>query len=138
MAHAGGAPTKLTDELITSAQEYLNECETFASTMLPTIEGLALSLNVNRDTVYAWETDNINQQFSDIIKRLRSAQAQKLIQNSLQGRYNPMIAKLLLSKHGYVEKQEVDTNISGELKTGGMNPELAAEFTQFLKKKTEE
>lgn len=36
---------------------------------------------------------------------------------------------------GYVEKTEVDQNISGELKTGEANPELAKKFSEFLKGK---
>jgi len=81
--------------------------------LLPTIEGLALALNVSKDTLYEWE--KIEPEFSDVLKKLRESQAQKLIQNSLVGRYNPLITKLMLSKHGYIEKKEVDNNINGNV-----------------------
>lgn len=111
--HPGGRPTKLNAAMIEAAKAYLDDTEIVGvHTLLPTIEGLALHLGITRETVYDWETKN--PEFSDIVGKLRSAQAQKLIQNSLVGRYNPTIAKLILSgKHGYVEKSEVDNNHSG-------------------------
>lgn len=151
MAHAGGRPTKLDDEIIRLATDYVERTSNAELDELPTIEGLALELWINRDTIYDWESipelsDNatdeqveqnaIRQQFSDIVKRLRSTQAQKLMQRSLVNKYNPMISKLLLSKHGYVEKSEVDSKVSGELKTGSHDPALAERFGQFLKGET--
>ncbi len=108
-----GRPTKLTDELIAQAKDHVDNFDVSIATLLPTIEGLALELDVSRDTIYEWEKEN--KQFSDIVSNLRSKQAQKLIQNSLQNRYNASIAKLILSgKHGYVEKNESDITSGGE------------------------
>lgn len=130
-----GRPTKLTKEIVEQAQKYLDSTSSVAvQALLPTIEGLALELHISRDTVYEWEkvplaktsnepnaiehnqTIELHQQFSDIVSDLRAAQGQKLIQNSLLGRYNATIAKLILSgKHNYVEKSEVDNNIKGDV-----------------------
>jgi len=108
----GGRPTKLNNELIEDAKKFLTTFDVSVATLLPTIEGLALYLHISRETVYEWEKEN--EEFSDIVKELRSRQAEKLIQNALANRYNASIAKLILSgKHGYVEKTEVDQNISG-------------------------
>ncbi len=105
-----GRPTKLTPEVIVAAWEYLRVTgDISAFQLLPTIEGLAEELDVTRETLYDWE--KVSDDFSDIVKRLRQKQAQKLIQNSLVNKYNPMISKLLLSKHGYVEKTEQDNTI---------------------------
>ena len=105
-------PTKLTEELLTKAREHVNSFDVSAYTLLPTIEGLALELKINRDTIYQWEKEN--DEFSDIVSEIREKQAQKLIQLALAGKYNASIAKLILSgKHGYVEKTEIDNNISG-------------------------
>lgn len=113
MAHAGGRPTKLTKALIQQANAYLDECSNMsAHTLLPTIEGMALHLHISRDTLYEWEKEY--PEFSDILNDLRAYQANKLIQNSLAGRYNSTISKLLLSKHDYVEKSAVEQ--SGEQK----------------------
>ena len=103
-------PTKLTEELITKAREHVNSFDVSAYTLLPTIEGLALELKINRDTIYQWEKEN--DEFSDIVSEIREKQAQKLIQLALAGKYNASIAKLILSgKHGYVEKTESDVKI---------------------------
>jgi len=115
--HPGGRPTKLTDEVIELAREYLNGMDDSTDTQLPTIEGLAIELSISRDTVYDWEKEN--KEFSYIVSELRAKQAQKLIQNALNNKYNASIAKLILSgKHGYVEQSATDITSKGE----GINP----------------
>jgi len=110
MAHAGGRPTKLTEELIEQARQHLLTFDISVGTLLPTIEGLALDLHISRDTLYEWEKEN--KEFSDILEQLRQLQASKLIQNSILNRYNSTIAKMILSgKHGYVEKTEQDVKV---------------------------
>ena len=126
-----GRPTKYNDKILEKAEQYLSECvdtteqvvtgesEKFTSykekikVNLPTIEGLAVYLNIHRDTLYQWEKEHPD--FSDIIERLRGSQIKSLVNNGLSGDYNPTIAKVLLSKHGYSEKQEIQH--SGEIKT---------------------
>lgn len=36
-----------------------------------------------------------------------------MVGKGLKGEYNPTITKLMLSKHGSVEKSEVDSNVKG-------------------------
>lgn len=116
MAHAGGRPTKLTKALIAEGWQYLEDTGTMLpNALLPTVEGLALRLGVSRDTIYEWEANGGNQEFSDIVAKLRALQGEKLIQKSLSGQYNSTIAKLILSgKHGYVEKKETDITTAGK------------------------
>lgn len=126
MKHAGGRPTIYTEELVEEAKLYLEErkdeieeyhktrgeksdtYERLVHVRLPTLEGLALRLKVSRETLYAWEKEH--QEFSDILGDIRAAQAERLINGSLSGEYNPLISKLLLSKHGYIEKQDVTSD----------------------------
>lgn len=113
MAHAGGRPTKLTDELIEQARQHVLTFDISVGTLLPTIEGLALDLHISRETLYQWEKENT--EFSDILEEMRQLQATKLIQNSIVNRYNPTIAKMILSgKHGYVEQTATDITTKGE------------------------
>jgi hypothetical protein len=79
---------------------------------LPTIEGLALHLGINKTTVYEWESKY--PEFSNVLEDLRAKQAKNLVDKGLSGDYNPVIAKLLLMKHGYVEKTETDLTSKGE------------------------
>lgn len=118
MKNPGGRPTKLTQALVDKAEQFVIDRRN-DRTLLPTVEGLALELNISRDTVYAWSegepTEPLAKRFSDIVSNLKSAQAEKLVQYGLTGKYNPTIAKLILSgKHGYVEKQATDVTTNGK------------------------
>jgi hypothetical protein len=103
-------PTKLTEQMIKDGWDYLNELDVSIDTLLPTVEGLAIKLGISRDTVYEWDKEY--PEFSDIVKKLKNDQAQKLIQNALANKYNASIAKLILSgKHGYVEQSELKATV---------------------------
>lgn len=122
-------PTEYTEEIIDQTRDYIEQCvdeeDEFHKTRgeksdgydrlirvrLPTIEGLAVHLKVNRDTIYDWETKY--PEFSDILGELRAIQADRLLNNGLSGNYNPVIAKVLLTKHGYRDSQEV-TGLNGK------------------------
>ena len=73
--------------------------------LLPTIEGLAVHLSVARDTLYEWAKQH--EDFSDILEALMAAQADQLVNNGLVGVYNSTITKLMLTKHGYTDKQDI-------------------------------
>ena len=49
-------------------------------------------------------------EFSAIIEQLQAEQEDRLINNGLSGNYNPTIAKVLLTKHGYREGVDQTTN----------------------------
>lgn len=144
MAHAGGRPTDLNDEIIKIATLFVLERSNISSgSLLPTIEGLALALHITRETIYDWETkgeasdaNDLQKEFSDIVKELRHAQAEKLMQNSLAGRYNPMISKLLLSKHGYVEKSETDITSKGDKVSQPVDATLMSQFLMNVQDNT--
>ena len=121
-----GRPTKYSDLYVKKTKEYVDSCndelvqvvsgesEKFTAfkekvrVNLPTIEGLAIYLKLHKDTIYDWEKKY--KPFSDVINILRAKQVERLINNGLSGDYNPIIAKVLLSKQGYSEKTE--TNIT--------------------------
>lgn len=116
-------PTILNNELKERARLYLEECkdietefhktrgeksdgfERLVKVKLPTIEGLALYLGTSRSILYEWRDSD--KEFSDIIDTLQQKQADMLISNGLSGDYNPTIAKVLLTKHGYREGTEL-------------------------------
>lgn len=112
-----GRPQEYTDEIVEKVQEYLTLCvdtpadkesDIKANVKIPTIEGLAVYLEVSRDTIYDWEKKF--ERFSYILGKLRSEQANRLINNGLAGTYNSTIAKVLLTKHGYREGIDQTTN----------------------------
>lgn len=125
-----GRPTTYDDTIIPKTEEYIKACfdeedefhtnrglksdgyQRLVRVRLPTIEGLAVILDVNKTTIYEWESSH--PEFSNVLSKLRSVQANRLINEGLSGDYNPVIAKLLLMKHGYAEKTETDITSKGD------------------------
>jgi hypothetical protein len=111
---AGGRPVEYNDTYVENTLLYLESCEDTLSengkliVKLPSIEGLADYLDIHKDTIYDWETKY--EKFSDVIAKLRNRQATKLLNNGLSNTYNPTIAKVLLTKHGYREGIDQTTN----------------------------
>ncbi|WP_337241752.1 DNA-packaging protein [Proteus faecis] len=105
-----GCPSKLTNELIAKAKEYLyGGYESFGD-VVPSVAGLSCYLAIARSTTYEYaKQDSVQgREFSDIVEGILSLQENKLINGGLKGDFNASIAKLMLAKHGYSEKQEVD------------------------------
>lgn len=111
---AGGRPTDYTPEIVEKAKKYLKWCvdevisENRVKVNIPSIEWLSVDIGVNRDTIYQWENEEGKEEFSDIIMKIRAEQANRLLNNGLSWTYNPTIAKLMLTKHWYSDKQETE------------------------------
>lgn len=112
-----GRPTSYNEEILEQARQYVESCNDVQEDKengiakqvnLPSIEGLAYRIKIHKDTIYEWE--KIHQNFSDVISDLRAKQAERLLNNGLAGTYNPTIAKVLLTKHGYREGIDQTTN----------------------------
>ncbi len=118
---AGGRPSKYNDETLSTATDYIVNFADYDD-VIPSVAGLACALEVCRDTIYDWASQEGKAEFSDIVKRLSTYQERKLLNGGLNGTLNPMISKLILSKHGYAEKSEVDNKSSD----GSMTPKAYA------------
>ena len=126
--HPGGRPTKYKGEAtIKKAREYIKNCvdemeeivisrnnktgktafERRLKVKLPKGEGLALHLDITRETMYQWAKEY--PQFSDILDQINKIQADRVINEALAGNYNATIAKLLLGKHGYKDESDITT-----------------------------
>lgn len=128
MIMSAGRPTIYSEDILNRTREYIDKCEDEMRTIvagesdkfttykekltvnLPTIDGLAVHLGIHKDTIYEWE--KIHGEFSDLINILRGKQAKELINKGLSGDYNPIIAKLLLMKHGYKDSVEVEAKVT--------------------------
>ena len=112
-------PTLYNEQILEYTKQYIDTCEdTFdpeskkVKVNIPTIEGLAYHLGINKDTIYSWRKEK--PEFSELISNLLAKQAKYLVNKGLSGEYNPTIAKVLLTKHGYTEKTETDITSGGE------------------------
>lgn len=124
-----GRPTLYGPEILERAEGYLqyaqDEWETFErpqikdgavidsldvrkKVKLPSIEGLAVYLDVTRECLYEWA--KVHEEFSYILEKVKALQAETLINKGLSGDYNPTIAKLILTKHGYTDKQDITSD----------------------------
>jgi hypothetical protein len=114
-----GRPTEYNGEILKKTREYIDSCSDELETVgdkiifsvnIPTIEGLAYHLKLHKDTIYTWRKEEDKKEFSDLIEELLAKQARELVNKGLSGRYNPTIAKVLLTKHGYREGIDQTTN----------------------------
>lgn len=127
--HPGGRPLKFKtpEELQTKIDNYFEVTPKDEWTWT----GLALHLDTSRETLREYKE---REEFVDPIKKaLLKVENQYEIDTKKHGRSGSIFA---LKNFGWVDKTEVDQNISGELKTGDMNPELATKFSEFLKADT--
>ena len=111
-------PTIYDETFLVRTREYIDSCEDDLANKkvnLPTIEGLAFHLKINKDTIYTWRKEK--DEFSELIADLLAKQAKALVNCGLAGTYNSTIAKVLLTKHGYREGQDI-TTMDEKLSTG--------------------
>lgn len=105
-------PTDYTEELLEKARMYLLELP--SDEVVHSIEGLADYIGVTRPTIYDWESQEGKEEFSYIVEQIRHKQAKTLVNGSLKGILNASISKLMLTKHGYHDKQETDITTQGD------------------------
>jgi hypothetical protein len=107
-----GRPTKYNLEIIKpKIDEYLASC-TSENMKLPTNEGLALFLNVNKDTLYEWSKKH--PEFSDYLKKIADQQKENLINQGFYGgrEVNGSLAIFLLkSIHGLKDSPNNQVNV---------------------------
>lgn len=113
----GGQPTKYNSMMLAKAQHYLDNYRELGDTV-PTVVGVALALDVATNTIYNWVKAEVSTEFLSIFTRIEQTQCRDLINNGLNGQFNPAITKMMLTKHGYSDKQEVDHSS----RDGSMSP----------------
>lgn len=102
-------PIEYSQEVVTAAWAYIENYSDHGH-VIPSVVGLCQVINRSKSTIYEWAKDPAKG-FSDIVEAIAEAQEQKLVSNGLTGVFNSTITKLLLTKHGYHDKQ--DSTIAG-------------------------
>ena len=108
MSNPVGRPSEL-EGSIEPAWEYVNGGYAANEEVIPSVAGLAVHINKARRTIYAWAKEN--EQFYNILEKLMAKQERALTNGGLAGDLNSTITKLMLTKHGYSDKQ--DTTLTG-------------------------
>ena len=106
-----GRPTSLTEDIKNKAWAYVDGFADHGHAV-PSVVGLCKVINRARSSVYLWAKD-ADSGFSDILEAINENQELETFNKALKGEYNATIAKLLLGKHGYHDKQ--DTEIVGKI-----------------------
>jgi hypothetical protein len=114
-----GRPSKYTEEVLEKARAYAkNHLVDGSDDVIPSIEGLSIYLGVSRETVRDWAKQSEKAEFSAIVEEMMAKQARALFNGALRGELREKTSSMMLSKHGYSEKQEVDLSSSD----GSMRP----------------
>ena len=105
MAKKAGRPTKYNENRIKELDDYL--ARAIPENMdLPTVEGFALEIGVNKTTVYLWAKKH--KLFSNALKRLEATQKQHLVRIGIFGgkEINSNIVSLMLKvNHKMIETE---------------------------------
>ena len=105
-----GCPTKYNKRMSAKAREYLRTYKDIDE-VIPSLAGLSLFMGIDKDTLYRWA-----EKYSDIsgtLRDLKDIQERELLKGSLTGTYNSTIAKLILHKHDYSERKDIDVTSNG-------------------------
>ncbi len=97
------------DEFHKTRGEKSDSYERTIRVKLPTIEGFAKYIGVDKTTLYEWKEKW--PQFSHSLEKILDEQRERLLDNGLAGTYSPVIARLVLSaNHGMREKSDITTD----------------------------
>ena len=105
-----GRPTDYTPELVEKARKYIDDYQSQGD-VIPSEVGLCKYIGQSITCVQRWGAEEGKEVFKGILKAINTEQHNVLINKGLSGDFNSAIAKLVLGKHGYHEKQQ--TEISG-------------------------
>lgn len=106
-------PTDYTPELLEKARQYKAIWKELGD-VVPSVVGLCDYIEISKSTAYDWASQPNKKEFSDILGEIASKQERELINGSLKGDLNANISKLMMTKHGYSDKQETDVTSGGE------------------------
>lgn len=111
LGNKGGRPTKYSKGVLQKTKEYIRKWGEgkLPEEVIPSVEGLAVYLDIGRRSIYDWQDGGKNVEFSHIVENLLLIQGRTLLNRGLDGKFNATISKLILSKHGYKDESDITT-----------------------------
>jgi len=113
-----GRPTTWNKELEKKAWEYIEGAWETEGHAFPSAIGLCSYIERGKTLIYRWAHDP-KTQFRDILDTIKEKQELVAWNRGMRGDYNANLTKLLLGKHGYHDRQELDH----QSKDGSMSPD---------------
>lgn len=102
-----GRPVEHTQEIEDIAWDYIETFNSKHGQVIPSVVGLCKVINRARSTLYKWAEEE-DKNFSDIIDKIMESQQIELVNNGLKGDFNSTITKLMLTKHGLSDRQDIE------------------------------
>lgn len=99
--------------MVAKAQEYIDTWES-SDDPVPMLCGLAVHCGICTATVSVWQGNPENEAFAKVCARVKSEQERVLLQKGLTRQHDNSITKLMLMRHGYSDRQEIDHTTKGE------------------------
>lgn len=109
-----GRPSKYSKKLLDKANDYLKNWEKKGNE-IPSNCSLCLHLGITRDCIQKWKNDPDKPEFLYILAQISMIQETTLVNKGLNSDFNSNICKLMLTKHGYSDKQEMTGTEGGPL-----------------------
>lgn len=109
-----GRPRLYCAEVLELSYQYIQSCidsydkKKKLIVKMPSHKGLALHLRIAESTLYAWADEQPD--FSETLETIKHMQHETLANGSLGGKYNALIAKLMLHNHGYRDRVDATTD----------------------------
>lgn len=106
-----GRPTDYNEEVVKLSLAYISDDESVNylshKHKTPSVVGLCRVINRARSTLYKWAEED-DKDFSDILAVLKEFQEFVLTNGGLGNEFNSTITKLMLTKHGFSDRQDVE------------------------------
>lgn len=106
-------PTDYSDDILLKAAEYVqcflddeSRAELSPPQVIPSHVGLFRYIGIGKTTGYRWKDEEGKEQFRDILEECLDLQHIMLVNTGLVGGFNPVVTKMILTKHGYSDKIE--------------------------------
>ncbi len=108
--------------MIKKLQDYIANCPD----TVPSLAGFGLVVGVTSKTLHEWKSWEISEldqekyprfaEFRYMLERLNQHQEQCALNAGATSDWSPVIAKLVLAKHGYTDKVSVEHDLSDQAK----------------------
>jgi len=103
-------PTKYNKAILEKANKYIDDYKNLEfGKMIPSVDGLALYLEVARNTIYNWGDEY--PEFLHTLEVINAKQKILLLDGGLSGEFNSNITKLALGNHGMSDKQDITATV---------------------------
>lgn len=109
-SRAANRPSGYCEEVQLKCDDYLAKCPD----NIPSIVGLARHIGVVTRTLYNWSEHPEHVELLHTIEAVKEFQHFAALNGSIVGDLNPVISKLVLSNHGYSDKQQTELTGAGQ------------------------